>query len=144
MPRWDENPQDMDALTQIRRSFHTLKGSGRLVGAQLLGEFAWSMENMLNRVISKTLDRVPEMIELLRQAVTALPELAEQLESGRVPQANIGALVAWAYTFAGTRDQFTRAALNSADTGIVPALRNTDAMPAVSGCVGKPRARCGC
>ena len=57
LPRWDDDPQDMDALSHMRRSFHTLKGSGRLVGAQLVGEFSWSMENMLNRVISKTLDR---------------------------------------------------------------------------------------
>ena len=33
----------------MRRSFHTLKGSGRMVGAQLIGEFAWSIENLLNR-----------------------------------------------------------------------------------------------
>ncbi len=121
LPRWDDNPQDVDALTQMRRSFHTLKGSGRLVGAQLIGEFSWSMENMMNRIISKTLDRTPEMVELLRQAVAALPQLIEQLESGRVPQANIGALVAWAYTFAGTRDQAKRS--NTGDTGIVPALK---------------------
>ncbi|HEX2584284.1 MAG TPA: Hpt domain-containing protein [Steroidobacteraceae bacterium] len=123
LPRWDEDPQNMDALTQMRRSFHTLKGSGRLVGAQLIGEFAWSMENMLNRIISKTLDRTPEMMELLRQAVATLPELAEQLESGRAPQGNIGALISWAYTFAGTRDQKR----NSSDTGMVPSLKMSDA-----------------
>ena len=58
-PLWDENPQDQEALTNVRRSFHTLKGSGRMVGAQLIGEFAWSVENLLNRVINKTLDRTP-------------------------------------------------------------------------------------
>lgn len=122
LPRWDDDPQDMDALTHIRRSFHTLKGSGRLVGAQLVGEFAWSMENMLNRVISKTLERTPEMVEMLRQAVAALPELIEQLESGRAPQTNVGALIAWAYTFAGTRDQ-KRGPANANDTGMMPAFK---------------------
>ena len=43
----------------MRRSFHTLKGSGRMVGAQLLGEFCWSVENLLNRIIDKTLARTP-------------------------------------------------------------------------------------
>ena len=56
-PLWDENPQDQDSLVNVRRSFHTLKGSGRMVGAQLIGEFAWSVENLLNRVINKTLER---------------------------------------------------------------------------------------
>jgi len=136
LPRWDEDPQNIDALTQMRRSFHTLKGSGRLVGAQLIGEFAWSMENMLNRVISKTLERTPEMMELLRQAVAALPDLVEQLESGRLPQANIGALISWAYTFAGTRDQKR----SSSDTGRVPALRVSETTKPVSAPAAKPEA----
>src|SRR5262249_33208317 len=92
-PLWDENPQDADALTNIRRSFHTLKGSGRMVGAQLIGEFAWAIENMLNRVINKTLDRTPDMMTLLREAVAAVPELVEQLETGRAPQANVAPII---------------------------------------------------
>ena len=43
-PLWDNNPQDQDSLVNVRRSFHTLKGSGRMVGAQLIGDFAWSVE----------------------------------------------------------------------------------------------------
>ena len=73
------------ALVNVRRSFHTLKGSGRMVGAQLIGEFAWSVENLLNRVINKTLDRTPDMMSLLREAVATVPELVEQLETGRAP-----------------------------------------------------------
>ena len=84
-PLWDENPQDQDALVNVRRSFHTLKGSGRMVGAQLIGEFAWSVENLLNRVINKTLERTPDMMTLLREAVAAVPELVEQLETGAQP-----------------------------------------------------------
>ncbi len=33
---WGTAPDDMDSLRQIRRVFHTLKGSGRLVGALTL------------------------------------------------------------------------------------------------------------
>ncbi len=102
-PRWDENPQELDALTHIRRSFHTLKGSGRMVGAQLIGEFAWAIENLLNRIINKTLERSPDMMSLLREAVAAVPELVEQLEAGREPRADIGRIIAQAYTLAGGR-----------------------------------------
>src|SRR5208282_5958119 len=42
-PRWDENPLDQDALIRVRRSFHTLKGSGRMVGARQIGEFGWAI-----------------------------------------------------------------------------------------------------
>ena len=49
-----------EALIATRRSFHTLKGSGRMVGAQLIGEFAWSIENLLNRLINQTLEPTPQ------------------------------------------------------------------------------------
>ena len=100
LPRWEGNPQDHEALVGIRRSFHTLKGSGRLVGAQLIGEFAWSMESILNRIISQTLSRTSEILELFQLAVKALPELIEQLEVGRAPQHNIAGLIAVAHAIA--------------------------------------------
>ena len=76
-PVWDENPLERDALITVRRSFHTLKGSGRMVGARELGEFAWSIENLLNRVLDNTLTRSPAILETLRAAVAALPELVD-------------------------------------------------------------------
>ncbi len=100
-PRWDENPQDQDALTHVRRSFHTLKGSGRMVGAQLIGEFAWAIENLLNRVINKTLERTPDIMALLREAVAAVPELVEQLETGRNPNIDVVKTITQAHQLAG-------------------------------------------
>ena len=102
-PLWDENPQDHEALTNVRRSFHTLKGSGRMVGAQLIGEFAWAIENLLNRVINKTLDRTPDIMTLLREAVAAVPELVEQLETGRDPRIDIVKTIERAHALAGGR-----------------------------------------
>ncbi|HET9448846.1 MAG TPA: Hpt domain-containing protein, partial [Steroidobacteraceae bacterium] len=102
-PLWDENPQDQDSLVNVRRSFHTLKGSGRMVGAQLIGEFAWAVENLLNRVINKTLERSPEMMTLLRQAVGAVPELVEQLETARNPQADVAGIISGLNEIAGVR-----------------------------------------
>src|SRR5580704_6288522 len=40
-PIWDHNPLESEALLIVRRSFHTLKGSGRMVNARQLSEFAW-------------------------------------------------------------------------------------------------------
>jgi chemosensory pili system protein ChpA (sensor histidine kinase/response regulator) len=37
-----------EALTVIRRGFHTLKGSGRMVGLNRLGEAAWGVEHTMN------------------------------------------------------------------------------------------------
>ncbi|MFI5444662.1 Hpt domain-containing protein [Polaromonas sp. UC242_47] len=41
-------PGAMGELTVLRRAFHTLKGSSRMVGLNEFGEAAWSLEQMLN------------------------------------------------------------------------------------------------
>lgn len=89
LPAWMENPADEETLKNLRRSFHTLKGSGRLVGALNLGEFAWAYENMLNRVIDGTVNHGAAMFDLLQQGAEALPELIEQFRSGTEPQSDI-------------------------------------------------------
>lgn len=96
LPRWRAVPDDENALRDLRRSFHTLKGSGRLVGAALLGEFAWAFENMLNRVLDHTVGAGAVMFDLLMQACEALPQLIEQFRSG----ASVVADVAWLQTAA--------------------------------------------
>jgi chemosensory pili system protein ChpA (sensor histidine kinase/response regulator) len=101
---WDQNPADGEALVSVRRSFHTLKGSGRMVGAMLLGEFCWSAENLLNRIIAKTLVRTPGMMAVLREAVRALPQLVEQLENGRATDFDVASLMARAHAFAEGRE----------------------------------------
>jgi chemosensory pili system protein ChpA (sensor histidine kinase/response regulator) len=103
-PQWDQNPMDVEPLTLMRRSFHTLKGSGRMVGARSIAEFAWSIENLLNRVLDKTLSRTPGMMALLRSAVAVLPQLVEELESGRPSTVAIEPLMARAFAYADGRD----------------------------------------
>ena len=92
------------ALARLRRSFHTLKGSGRMVGARQIGEFAWAIENLLNRIISGTLSRTPGMLNMLRESVAMLPQLVDQLETGRAPPAEAGLLIGRAHAFAEGRD----------------------------------------
>ncbi len=103
-PLWDQNPMDLEALSSMRRSFHTLKGSGRMVGARAIAEFAWSIENLLNRIIDKTLSRTPGMMALLRNSVAALPQLVEQLETGRAIGTPTEALMTRAFGYADGRD----------------------------------------
>ena len=103
-PAWEQNPHDADALMTMRRSFHTLKGSGRMVGAKLIGEFSWAVESLLNRLINKTLARNAAIVAVIREAVAALPELVEQLEVGRAPKADVPAIMARAQALAEGRD----------------------------------------
>ena len=102
-PAWDQNPLEHNALVTVRRSFHTLKGSGRMVGARELGEFAWAIENLLNRVLDNTLTRSPPILETLRAAVAALPEIVEQLDGGPPPGSDVAGIVARAHALAAGR-----------------------------------------
>ena len=100
-PSWEQNPQDLDALKDLRRVFHTLKGSGRMVGAQRVGEFSWSIESLLNRVISQTLSRSPDIVEVTRQAVAVMPRLIDELESGNPADVDVAAIMARADALSG-------------------------------------------
>jgi chemosensory pili system protein ChpA (sensor histidine kinase/response regulator) len=90
---WLADPEQVQALTPVRRSFHTLKGSGRLVGARLLGEFSWKVENMLNRVLDGSIQPHQGVQAVARHAIAALPELLVALKGGDTPTAPLSAIM---------------------------------------------------
>ncbi len=49
----DANRGDREALATVRRGFHTLKGSGRMVGLADLGEYAYDVEQIHNRLLEE-------------------------------------------------------------------------------------------
>src|SRR6266513_5494762 len=69
-----ERPGDRDVLTTIRRGFHTLKGSGRMVGLTDLGEVAWEIEQVMNRWLEWQQPASPELLELIALASAAFRE----------------------------------------------------------------------
>ncbi|MFT3757153.1 MAG: Hpt domain-containing protein [Pseudoxanthomonas sp.] len=85
---WRTAPEDLEKLRPIRRVFHTLKGSGRLVGAMLLGEFSWKIENMLNRVLDGTRPPTEAVAVLLGQACDTLPQFNDALHGRKPVQAD--------------------------------------------------------
>ncbi len=100
LPAWLDDPADQEALTFSRRSFHTLKGSGRMVGAEAIGELGWAIENLLNRIIAGTLQRTPGLHSVLRQSLELLPVLIEQLETGVDPGPALQRLISQAEALA--------------------------------------------
>jgi chemosensory pili system protein ChpA (sensor histidine kinase/response regulator) len=110
-PQWEQNPLEIEALREVRRSFHTLKGSGRMVGALRLGEFAWSIENLLNRVLSQTLARSPEIVAVLRDAVAILPVLVDELEYGSPSGLGVDGIAARADALSGREPSAATAAV---------------------------------
>ena len=110
LPAWRRDTGDLDKLKAVRRSFHTLKGSGRLVGALALGEFSWKVENMLNRVLDRTIKPGPAVSALLDYAVDTLPELLAALRGQGAPTRDIAQIMAVADRVAAGEDAYMRAA----------------------------------
>ena len=69
---WRRNLADRQVLTTLRRAFHTLKGSGRVVGATVIGDFAWHFENLLNQILNLALAATPAVVNLVGEAADAL------------------------------------------------------------------------
>ncbi|USI99593.1 Hpt domain-containing protein [Xanthomonas prunicola] len=85
LPVWRAAPNNPEHLRPIRRVFHTLKGSGRLVGASVLGEFSWKIESMLNRVLDNSRPASPAVMAMVELAYDVLPQFNAALRNqGRI------------------------------------------------------------
>ena len=90
-----------DALTTIRRSAHTLKGSGRMVGLTDLGETAWELEQTLNLWLRQ--EQVPngELLQLIGDAHAVFSVWVGHLEAGDGLMPDTAALVTLARRLRG-------------------------------------------
>ncbi|HEX5805541.1 MAG TPA: Hpt domain-containing protein [Macromonas sp.] len=61
-------PASLPDLTQLRRGFHTLKGSARMVGLADVGEAAWAMEQLLNVWLAEQRPADEPILSLTQQA----------------------------------------------------------------------------
>ncbi len=101
LSRLHVNLFDADAFVTIRRGFHTLKGSGRMVGLADLAEVAWQVEDTLNHWLRAERPPTPEVLDFLDQAVDAFTAWVQELEAGNRPQVEAGALVQRAQALRG-------------------------------------------
>ena len=85
-PQWQANTDDSVARTEVRRAFHTLKGSGRMVKAAVLAELAWAVENMLNRVIDGNVEASPAVFTVVNATRELMPSLLDDYAAGRASE----------------------------------------------------------
>ncbi|AVT01685.1 Hpt domain-containing protein [Paracidovorax avenae] len=76
-------PADLSAQTTLRRAFHTLKGSSRMVGLDEFGEAAWSMEQVLNAWLAEQKPIQPPMLQLSDEALRAFGRWADDIAAGQ-------------------------------------------------------------
>lgn len=74
---WELDQEIDQNLRDMRRHFHTFKGNGRAVGANVLGELGWSAQDMLDRVLDGEIPPDDKLQALLRDVISAMPALVE-------------------------------------------------------------------
>lgn len=86
LPEWKQDQTNSEAINTIRRNFHTLKGSGRMVGATDIGELSWAIENMLNRLIDHSIEYSPALFVTTEEVAKLLPSMVKQFAKGEKTQ----------------------------------------------------------
>lgn len=78
-----DEPGDLSEQTTLRRAFHTLKGSSRMVGLNDFGEAAWSMEQVLNAWLAEQKPVQPGLLQLSSDALQAFGRWADDIAVGQ-------------------------------------------------------------
>ena len=118
------NPGDREALRTARRQFHTLKGSGRMVGLTELGEHAYDVEKIHNRLLEEERTVSPAVLAMIDVAESEFRHwIALLKDTGHVAAnpAKLHAAIA-----------AVEAELPSAGEPVVPAPASAEVAPAQS------------
>lgn len=75
------NATDSEAMVEVRRSYHTLKGSGRTVGLNVMGDIAGQVEQFLNGVLDKKSMLNQSQIAGVEQLSAAFADWAAELRA---------------------------------------------------------------
>jgi chemosensory pili system protein ChpA (sensor histidine kinase/response regulator) len=73
------DPSNLAEQTTLRRAFHTLKGSSRMVGLTDFGEAAWSFEQLLNTWLAEQRPASDELITVASSGMHAFGRWVEDI-----------------------------------------------------------------
>ncbi len=77
-----DQPEDVSELTTVRRAFHTLKGSSRMVGLRQYGEAAWACEQLYNARLAQSPRLDADLAVFTRDALEHLAAWTDAIASG--------------------------------------------------------------
>ena len=73
------DPGDINQLTSLRRVFHTLKGSSRMVGLHEFAEAAWALEQLLNGWLAEQKPASKDLLQLSGHSLDGLSRWIEDI-----------------------------------------------------------------
>jgi chemosensory pili system protein ChpA (sensor histidine kinase/response regulator) len=86
-------PDDAATLTTVRRAFHTLKGSSRMVGLKTFGEGAWAVEQCFNLWLAQERAASDDLIALAAKAHELMRGWIARIASEPQADIDVGPLV---------------------------------------------------
>ena len=92
-PSCSATPGDIELLTTLRRAFHTLKGSSRMVGLKAFGEAAWSCEQVFNTQLAEQRAAEPPLLEFADWVLGYLGDWVEDIAAHRSAASTTSATV---------------------------------------------------
>ncbi|MDA3129254.1 chemotaxis protein CheW [Aliibacillus thermotolerans] len=78
----ENEPDNMDIVSEIFRSAHTLKGMGATMGFEDLANLTHNMENVLDLIRNGELEVTPEVMDIIFDAVDDIEEMVTDIASG--------------------------------------------------------------
>jgi len=91
-----DDPQNQEHLTALRRAFHTLKGSGRMVGLKHFGEAAWEVEQVFNTLGQNKEAGSPDLYRLTGYAAECFGRWVSELKGSGHANIDASQLADWA------------------------------------------------
>jgi len=127
-------PADLAQLTTVRRAFHTLKGSSRMVGLAEFGNAAWACEQLYNSRLADQLPADEGLLEFTNWSLGYLGAWVENIEARRDggQHASIVEAAASAMSQPGSRMPQPQASVQAAEPVVAePAAAEPAAEPAL-------------
>jgi chemosensory pili system protein ChpA (sensor histidine kinase/response regulator) len=130
-----DTPDDVAEMTTVRRAFHTLKGSARMVGLAEFGEAGWACEQLYNARLAEQLPADEPLIALTSDILAYLGDWVDAIgarrDGGHSPADVAAAIARW-------QAEGTHGSLLLPVAGGVSAARPSDASLPTLDAVSRP------
>ena len=81
----EQRSDDVEQQTTLRRAYHTLKGSSRMVGLNEFGEAAWAMEQLMNAWLAEQKPASAELRALAAESMLAFGNWVKAIAAKQSP-----------------------------------------------------------
>ncbi|MBR7063640.1 MAG: Hpt domain-containing protein, partial [Treponema sp.] len=101
----ENDPTNRDAIDEIFRAAHTLKGGSATVEMSEISSFTHKVEDMLDEIRSDKVDVTESVIDVLLDSIDVIKAMLEQRANGQVYSENTDELVSRIHSFISEKEK---------------------------------------